>query len=31
VDYLQTGLSAGMVLPDPADQSLNTIKVTALP
>jgi arginine/lysine/ornithine decarboxylase len=31
VDYLQTGLKAGMVLPDPADQTLNTIKVTALP
>jgi arginine/lysine/ornithine decarboxylase len=31
LDYLQTGLQAGMVLPDPADQSLNTIKVTALP
>jgi arginine/lysine/ornithine decarboxylase len=31
VDYLQTGLKAGMVLPDPADQSLETIKVTALP
>ena len=28
---LQTGLEAGMVLPDPADQSLDTIKVTALP
>jgi arginine/lysine/ornithine decarboxylase len=31
VDYLQTGLQAGMVLPDPADHSLDTIKVTALP
>jgi arginine/lysine/ornithine decarboxylase len=31
VDYLQTGLKAGMMLPDPADQSLGTIKVTALP
>jgi arginine/lysine/ornithine decarboxylase len=31
VHYLQSGLKAGMVLPDPADQSLDTIKVTALP
>jgi arginine/lysine/ornithine decarboxylase len=31
VDYLQSGLRAGMSLPDPADQSLETIKVVALP
>src|SRR4051812_17871379 len=31
VDYLRSGVEAGMVLPDPADQSLDTIKVTALP
>jgi arginine/lysine/ornithine decarboxylase len=31
LDYLRTGLKAGMVLPDPADQSLDTVKVTALP
>jgi arginine decarboxylase len=29
VDYLLTGLSAGMVLPDPADQSLQTLLVTS--
>jgi hypothetical protein len=28
---LQTGLRSGMVLPDPADRSLHTIKVVALP
>jgi arginine decarboxylase len=27
IDYLLTGLEAGMVLPDPADPSLNTIRV----
>jgi arginine/lysine/ornithine decarboxylase len=27
VDYLQSGLQAGMVLPDPADPSLKTIRV----
>lgn len=27
VDYLETGLKAGMVLPDPADASLKTIRV----
>lgn len=31
MDYLRTGLAAGMVLPDPADPDLNTIRVTALP
>jgi arginine/lysine/ornithine decarboxylase len=31
VDYLESGLQAGMVLPDPVDKSLGTIKVTALP
>jgi arginine/lysine/ornithine decarboxylase len=31
VDYLRSGLAAGMSLPDPADQSLETIKVVALP
>jgi arginine decarboxylase len=30
VDYLLSGLKAGMVLPDPADPSLTTIRVTAL-
>jgi arginine decarboxylase len=29
VDYLRSGLNAGMVLPDPADPSLTTIRVTA--
>jgi arginine/lysine/ornithine decarboxylase len=29
LDYLRTGLAAGMVLPDPADQSLDTIRVAA--
>jgi arginine/lysine/ornithine decarboxylase len=28
VDYLRSGLKAGMVLPDPADPSLTTIRVT---
>jgi arginine/lysine/ornithine decarboxylase len=31
VDYLLSGLKAGMVLPDPADPALKTIKVTGLP
>src|SRR3954447_14261628 len=31
VDYLRSGLAAGMSLPDPADQSLEEIKVVALP
>jgi arginine decarboxylase len=29
IDYLRTGLAAGMVLPDPADPTLDTIRVTA--
>jgi arginine decarboxylase len=29
VDYLLSGLEAGMVLPDPADPSLKTIRVAA--
>ena len=29
LDYLRSGLEAGMVLPDPADPSLETIRVTA--
>ena len=28
LDYLRTGLQAGMVLPDPTDPSLDTIRVT---
>jgi hypothetical protein len=28
IDYLRSGLDAGMNLPDPADPSLRTIKVT---
>jgi len=28
LDYLRTGLAAGMVLPDPADKTLETIRVT---
>jgi hypothetical protein len=28
LDYLRTGLAAGMVLPDPADPTLDTIRVT---
>ena len=27
IDYLKSGLKAGMVLPDPADPALNTIRV----
>jgi arginine decarboxylase len=30
VDYLRTGLAAGMVLPDPADPTLDTIRVADL-
>jgi arginine/lysine/ornithine decarboxylase len=29
LEYLRTDLAAGMVLPDPADQSLATVRVTA--
>jgi arginine/lysine/ornithine decarboxylase len=29
IDYLRSGLEAGMVLPDPADPKLETIRVTA--
>jgi arginine decarboxylase len=29
LDYLRTGLAAGMLLPDPADPSLDTIRVVA--
>jgi len=29
VDYLRSGLAAGMVLPDPADPTLDTVRVTA--
>jgi arginine decarboxylase len=29
IDYLRSGLEAGMVLPDPSDPSLDTIRVTA--
>jgi lysine decarboxylase len=29
IDYLKTGLDAGMVLPDPADPSLDILRVTA--
>jgi arginine decarboxylase len=28
LDYLRTGLAAGMVLPDPADPTLETIRVS---
>jgi arginine decarboxylase len=31
VECLRTGVAAGMVLPDPADPGLSTIRVTALP
>jgi hypothetical protein len=27
IDYLESGLKAGMVLPDPADAKLRTIRV----
>ena len=29
IDYLLTGLEGGMLLPDPADPKLETIRVTA--
>jgi arginine decarboxylase len=29
IDYLRTGLQAGMVVPNPADPTLKTIRVTA--
>jgi hypothetical protein len=29
IDYLRSGLRAGMVLPDPADPQLETVRVTA--
>jgi arginine decarboxylase len=29
LDYLRTGLAAGMQLPDPADPSLDTIRVVS--
>jgi arginine/lysine/ornithine decarboxylase len=29
LEYLRTGLAAGMVLPDPADESLETVRVAA--
>lgn len=29
IDYLRSGLQAGMVLPDPTDSSLETVRVTA--
>jgi arginine/lysine/ornithine decarboxylase len=29
LEYLRTGLAAGMVLPDPTDPSLRTVRVTA--
>jgi arginine decarboxylase len=28
LDYLRSGIAAGMVLPDPADPSLATVRVT---
>ena len=31
LDYLRTGLAAGMVLPDPADKRLDTVRVSASP
>ena len=30
LDYLRTGLTAGMVLPDPVDPELSTIRVCRL-
>jgi hypothetical protein len=30
MDYLRTGLAAGMVLPDPADPKLDTIRTADL-
>jgi arginine decarboxylase len=29
LDYLRSGLEAGMVLPDPADPKLETVRVAA--
>lgn len=29
IDYLRTGAEAGMVLPDPADPSMKTVRVVA--
>jgi hypothetical protein len=29
IDYLQTGLRAGMTLPDPADSTLEKLRVVA--
>ena len=29
LEYLRSGLAAGMVLPDPADKSLDTVRVVA--
>jgi lysine decarboxylase len=31
LDYLRSGLAAGMVLPDPVDPDLNTVRVVGLP
>jgi arginine/lysine/ornithine decarboxylase len=31
LEYLRSGLEAGMVLPDPADLELNTVRVVGLP
>jgi arginine/lysine/ornithine decarboxylase len=31
IDYLLSGLAAGMVLPDPSDPSLETVRVSAEP
>jgi arginine decarboxylase len=31
LDYLRTGVAAGMVLPDSADAKLETVRVVALP
>lgn len=31
IEYLHSGLTAGMVLPDPTDPKLNTVRVTAEP
>jgi lysine decarboxylase len=29
IDYLRSGLAAGMVLPDPSDPNLDTVRVVA--
>ena len=29
IDYLRSGLEAGMVLPDPSDPALETVRVSA--